>query len=175
MLAGLFAAWTIFAVDADARSHRPSPRHPENRQPPQAQAQRDQQGSDANLRGTEQSPIVVKVLTPPNTETGAAQATKQDEHKASTEGGLIWFNAGLVAVGAFQLCAFVWQGHQLKRSVDILSQSERAQLFVIVLSELNDPRAARSSVTCTFKNYGKTPAIVKEISLRLAFFGQLPA
>jgi hypothetical protein len=103
---------------------------------------------------------------------------------------------GAVAVFTFFLALIgSWQGIQLKRSVDILSQSERAQLFVIVQSKTieNLIRPIRLSlranersnedelvgdnetaVQCIFKNYGKTPAIVKEINLNLAYYENLP-
>jgi hypothetical protein len=84
-----------------------------------------------------------------------------------------------------------------KESADALAQSERAQFFVIVRNEkiealvrpirlsiqanekvANDEIVGREQTTtvqCVFKNYGKTPAIVKEINLRLAYFENLPA
>lgn len=84
-----------------------------------------------------------------------------------------------------------------KESADALAQSERAHFFVIIkeqtieglivpirrfieTSEQKDGTEIigceqTTKVHCVFKNYGKTPAIVKEISLRLAYFENLPS
>jgi hypothetical protein len=83
-----------------------------------------------------------------------------------------------------------------KDSADALTQSERAQLFVIIQNQsieglivpirrsiqTNECRDENeivrqnreTTVQCVFKNYGKTPAIVKEINLRLAYHESLP-
>lgn len=99
----------------------------------------------------------------------------------------------LSLIAFFQLLVFGWQGYQLRRSVDVLSQAERAQVFVVV-GEHNLPDAVKVftrypnsptmhvgplqseiSVSYTFKNYGKTPALLREISSRLVYFKKLPA
>ena len=83
-----------------------------------------------------------------------------------------------------------------KESSEALTQSERAQLFVVLrredsanqiktalqLSKMYDhPTSVTDQVisgtnyvSCVFKNYGKTPAIIKEFSLHLAYFDELP-
>jgi hypothetical protein len=164
----------------------------QSQQPP-SEPQRGEQPTPSDQRGTEQSPIIVKVLPTPKTETETAQDAKDREEKFHTDqwlvrwtGAVALFTLALVVIGS-------WQGRQLKKSVDVLTQAERAQMFVIIRGEsIHDSLSSSrkygdimgsnadtehiegSAVHCVFKNYGKTPAIIKEISLRLSFFEKLP-
>jgi hypothetical protein len=135
------------------------------------------------------TPILTGEKTP-----NASPASQQPENwwqkfltdpNAGFAGAVALFTLALVVVGSRQ-------NRQLKRSVDLLAQSERAQMFMIVtgsdLTQLTRgveglPDSAKiddgvvdagAYVLFCFKNYGKTPAIVKEMSFRLVFFERLP-
>src|SRR6202043_778772 len=100
----------------------------------------------------------------------------KSDPNATFAGAVAAFTLALVIVGGIQ-------NRQLRRSVDLLAQSERAQMFVVVHSEhlrmltsIAERHAERgrdeedeliysdaADVAYSFKNYGKTPAIVREI------------
>jgi hypothetical protein len=103
---------------------------------------------------------------------------------------------GTVVVAIFTVALFHVGGRQLrelKRSVDILAQSERAVLHTVVDKDNfrdlmkgsilydNSPGMAdgaistKGTVTYRIKNYGKTPAVIKEISHFLTCDTALPS
>jgi hypothetical protein len=128
----------------------------------------------------------------PNTDTTAQQPEKSWWEKVRSDpnalfaGAVALFTLALVIVGSRQ-------SRQLKRSVDLLAKAERSQMFVVVHSEhlrmliSTAERHAEqgpdeegviyadvADVTYSFKNYGKTPAIVREISARLVYGAKPP-
>jgi hypothetical protein len=155
---------------------------------PNNQSQAAQQPTAADQRGTEQSPAFVKIIPSPKTAAETTQDAEDREEKAKADLWIIRWT-GAVAVFTLVLAGISgWQGIQLKRSVDLLAQSERAQMFIVIHSEhlrmltdtaeryVESPDMGESvlysdvaDVSYSFKNYGKTPAIVREISGRLVY------
>lgn len=164
----------------------------QNAPQPNNQPQTAQQPTAPDQRGTEESPAFVKIIPTPKTSAEAAQDAEDRKEKSSSDLWIIRWT-GAVAVFTLVLAAVgAWQGIQLKRSVDLLAQAERAQMFVIIQNEHldmltqgaeqypNTPSmdegfvSDAAGVYYNFKNYGKTPAIIKEISARL-IYGKKPA
>jgi hypothetical protein len=162
-----------------------------NTSQPAAHAQNLQHPNADDQRGTEKTPLIVKILQPPKTVAENAQQAEDRKQKTETDTWLVRWT-GAVAIFTLVLGGIgFYQGKQLKRSVDLLAQSERAQMFIVIRNENLGmiSNAAQSTnktmddghlsghpvVWYVFKNYGKTPAIVKELSARLAYFETLPA
>jgi hypothetical protein len=156
-----------------------------------ANPQSAQRPATDNNRGTEQTPFFVKIIPAPKTEAEARQEAQDRKEKFYSDTWLIRWT-GAVAVFTLVLGGIgAWQGIQLKRSVDLLSQSERAQMFIVVhrdwfemisqaakrypnTPDMDNSEVSESSfVSYNFKNYGKTPAIIKEISA-MFFVGSKP-
>lgn len=161
--------------------------------PPKPQTQGSQEPAAHDQRGTEQFPAFVKIIPSPKTEAEAAKEAQDREEKSDSDRWLIRWTAAVAAFTFVLAAVGAWQGIQLKRSVDLLAQSERAQMFVIVHSEhlrflisVAERHAKEgpdeegviysdvADVTYSFKNYGKTPAIVREISARLVYGAKPP-
>jgi hypothetical protein len=110
----------LFAADLNARSQKPSPRTMEISQPQQQEPSRSDPPSTTDQHGTEQFPFVVKIIPPPKTEREAAPDAADRNTKTTNGWGVLDINTAiLAAIGALQLGVFLWQGIQLKRSVDI--------------------------------------------------------
>jgi cobalamin biosynthesis Mg chelatase CobN len=92
-----------------ALSQRPSPTERKAGQPEQQQSQAPKQAAATDQRGTEQSPLVVKVQPPHETETEAAAKREEREQRSANEQETIKFNRFLVIIGALQLVVFVGQ------------------------------------------------------------------
>lgn len=82
------------------------------------------QASKAYDRGTEQSPVIVKVLPTKESEEKAAADARHEDEKAENDRRLarftewlLWATAALSAIALLQLFVFSWQGIQLKASV----------------------------------------------------------
>jgi hypothetical protein len=88
MLAAMFAACALFGA-ADARSQQPSPSSREPRHPAQAQSNGPQQPAATDQRGTEQSPIIVKVLPTPKTDAETAQEAEDRKEKSANDRNLV--------------------------------------------------------------------------------------
>ncbi len=157
---------------------------------PAGNAERAQGEATEQQYGTEQSPFFVKVVPPAKTDAETTQEARDREEKEYADSWLIRWT-GAVAIFTLVLGGIgSWQGIQLKRSVDVLTQAERAQMFIMIRSHqlgfienaarTTDPKMQDGTISplptvwYRFKNYGKTPAIIREISAQLTYFERLP-
>jgi hypothetical protein len=107
-----------FASDSWGQSKQPTP-------PPTQPAQTNQ-ASKPYERGTEQSPVIVKILPTKESEEKAAADTHREDEKTENDRRLarftellFWATVALSVIAFFQLIVFGWQGIQLKRTVDL--------------------------------------------------------
>jgi hypothetical protein len=110
------------ASDSRGQSKQPTP--------PPAEPAQTNQAPKAHERGTEQSPVIVKILpTKESEEKAAADAHREDE---KTENDrrlarftelLFWATGALSVIGLLQLFVFGWQGIQLKRAVSAAKEA----------------------------------------------------
>jgi hypothetical protein len=110
------ALLTTMASDSWGQSKQPTP-------PPTQPAQTNQAAKPYE-RGTEQSPVVVKVLPTKESEEKAAADVHREDEKTANDARLarftellFWATGALSVIALFQLFVFGWQGIQLKRSV----------------------------------------------------------
>src|SRR5258708_14698867 len=112
------------ASDSWGQSQQPTP-------PPTQPAQTNQ-ASKPYQRGTEQSPVIVKVLpTKESEEKDAGDARREDEKTENdrrlarfTE-RLFWATCALSVIALFQLFVFGWQGYQLRETVKATKEAAR--------------------------------------------------
>jgi hypothetical protein len=163
-------------------------------------------------RGTENSPLIIKVLPSNDAESAAkddreekAAKRKTDEDLAKFTGQLaeytnnlasytkILVGIGIVQIFIFigQLFAFLWQGRQLKRSVDSAENTSMPFLSPLIVGGIlhpfrseadhfyphDQPVSFPSSVHFVFENFGKTPGMIQEVrgDLFLCEMDQFPA
>lgn len=94
----------------------------ESGRPPKIERAAPQQSAATDQRGTNYSPLVVKVLPTQKTEAEAAQDAAERQEKAESDAWIIRLTGALVTVGALQLLVFGWQGWQLRRTVTAMRE-----------------------------------------------------
>jgi hypothetical protein len=136
------------------------------RNEPQAQSKDIQKHPPADQRGTDNSPLVVRVLTPPQDRTEAAQPSKANDEKPPTD----WYMFGVTVVLAFiavlQLIAFIVQARRLGQTIDVMKDTAQRQLRAYVfldgidLRRFNDavPNISPWRFRIAWKNTGSTRA-----------------
>jgi hypothetical protein len=164
------ALFLLFAVTV-AFSQQSPPTKGKAGQPQQSQA--PQQPSATDQRGTQQAPIVVKVLPTPKTDEEATQEAKELNEKAALDSRIVnatdniaYFNKILAALAAFQFLALFFQAGILLRTVNTSRASERA--YVTMSHEAPGVVFETDGLfylTVRIKNYGRTPAKVTDTFL----------
>jgi len=170
---GVALALLLVAGNAPAQSQQPIPSPAKSGQLPQNHPQRSKNAIRSDDRGTENSPIVVKVLSTPKSNEEAIADAAEQKYKIAVDWRLVVFTGCLVIVGALQLIVFGLQAVWLRKtvyatqkSVHTFQASERPHIFVTV--HKLDPFGSYDSwhtfpsikVGVTLNNYGKTPAIL---------------
>jgi hypothetical protein len=163
----------LVASSAKARSQRRS------RQDQQQPTQQPQQNPVTDQRGSEQSPLVVRVIPTSADQTNAAQEEKDRQEKADLDRKLVDFNGDLayytkclVAFAGLQFFAMLLQAYWLGRTVKISERAAdaakesadavvsqlRAYIHVSLLESptIDDERVLKATVQV--KNTGQTPA-----------------
>lgn len=165
----------LFVIAVNGQSHRPPPSPGELSKPVQKQSTSKQQPSKNDQRGTEQSPLVVKTINPPKTEAETNQEREDREEKAANDWKLVWFTALLVFVTAVLAGVAVWQGYQMRRSVESQCHADRAHVFVKVRLNPSNEHASEIirfgtdqpteiiPIEVIAANHGKTPAILMSV------------
>jgi hypothetical protein len=153
----------------------------ELRQPEPVQAQSPEQPVPADPRGTEQSPLIVKVLPTDN------PGEPPQEHGSAIDWLLAILILLLVLVGAGQGIVFAIQAKRLRETVQSLMSGESAVIHLTELDaslllpssayadEPESPGVPLPAIACEFLNIGRTTAIIKEIRGELFLGAQFPA
>lgn len=137
LLACVGAAW--------GQSQQPSPSPGKGIEPPPSQTAQSSTNPATDRRGTEQSPLIIKVLpTPESAEKVAVDAKRENQKVANDERIarftelLFWATVALSVIAGFQLLVFGWQGIQLSRTVAVTKNPlTLLRLAPGLLSELN--------------------------------------
>jgi hypothetical protein len=151
----------------------------QSKRPSQPQTQPTQQQTAPDQRGTENSPVVVKILPTQENEEKAKADAKEHDEKRKLDRDTLWLSAATVTIIFFQLLIFAAQayflGGTLRATADAakaaieaakhIPRVERAYLFVgpskpRLMWKLNEDYQI-IQVGLTFENQGKTPAILK--------------
>ncbi|MEA2899715.1 MAG: hypothetical protein QOJ84_5330 [Bradyrhizobium sp.] len=111
-----------FASDSWGQSQQPTP--------PPTQSTQPNQTPKPYERGTEDSPIIVKVLPTKESDEKATADARHENEKAENDRrlarfteALFWATGALSVIALFQLFVFGWQGVQLKRSVSAAKEA----------------------------------------------------
>src|SRR4029077_6844154 len=126
-------------------------------------------------RGTENSPLVIKVVPSKEAENAAkddreekAAKRKTDEDLATYTGKLATYTKVLVGIGAVQCLIFIAQCVIFVRQERTAKAIDRAYIFVNVKIDgpvMSTPSGfLPSNFMVNFCNLGKTPAIIKMLS-----------
>ena len=142
--------------------------------PTKGKSGQTQQPSATDQRGTQQSPIVVKVLPTPKTNEEAIQEAKERNEKEALDrritdatDNIVYFSKILAAVAVLQFLALIFQAWILRRTVNTSRASERA--YVTMSHEAPGVVFETEGLfylTIKIKNYGRTPAKVTDTLLK---------
>jgi hypothetical protein len=178
-----FAAITLFMLISDAQSQR----------------QRQQQAFPADERGTEQSPLAVKIMPTTKSEEETANENRERKEKSEIDRKLVAFNGDLAYyarlltwLGGLQFLAIFVQATFLgltlkttaraataaKNASDATNALERPSLFVARthLGEEHNEADRTISHFCDYSigNYGRSPAVLIERCVDLRYLPELP-
>jgi hypothetical protein len=116
------ALLAALASDSWGQSKQPTP--------PPTQSAQTNQASKPYERGTEQFPVIIKVLPTKESEEKAAADAHREDEKTANDGRLagftellFWATCALSVIALFQLFVFGWQGVQLKRAVSAAKEA----------------------------------------------------
>jgi hypothetical protein len=93
---------------------------------PLTQPNHAQETPNHDKRGTEQSPIVIKVLPPFNEDEKTAAEKKERQDKTESDWWLVKLTGTLAAIGVLQLVVFGLQARRLRQTVDEMKIATKA-------------------------------------------------
>lgn len=155
-----------------ALSREPIPRGGESGKQPKAQTTEKKESSTPNVRSTKDSPVVVETLSTPKREDQTAHEHYEHHEKPFLDRLLSYATVALVAVtGALAFFTyFLWGA--TKKLVQETTGIARTELRAYVKMSHIDPGLnivgpSKITVTAHIKNYGRTPANVTDVLLKL--------
>jgi hypothetical protein len=168
----------LSVVSVNAQSQGPTPGPTVGGNPPQIHTPDKQQPPEADKRGTEQSPLVVKTINPPKTQAEIDQKRKEHEEKTAVDRSLVRYT-GILAIFTAILAFFTiilagisyWQGRLTKRA---LTSTQRAFVFLKDI-DINPVRGSREVVvqwkfSPRLENSGNTPTKNMFVSINCDIF-----
>jgi hypothetical protein len=143
-----------------AQSQPPIPSAPKTESQGDTKAKSNQQPTPTDQRGTEQAPLVIKVIgAEPKRENPAAQNTERSERN-STDWWMFGATVGIGFIGLLQLLAFVAQAIYLRKSDANAQLHERAYIFGGGPQRGGDyPKWVYGAI----ENDGRTPGFLKQV------------
>ena len=121
---------SLLVGSALARSKHPTPSHGKNESRiPQTHTENSQQPSTTDQRGTEQSPVVVKIIgAEPKAQNRANNSTDQAQTKPPADWWGIAIGGGTLFVLGLQLIAFGVQACYMRRSTNEMRRTTHATI-----------------------------------------------
>lgn len=130
-------------------------------------------------RGTDESPLVVKNY-PPETAQSAADVQEDRREKADTDAWTIRIGIVSIIIGALtililvvQACVFVWQGKQLRKTVDAMqteyAATHRPKIRVRRIDQVNPTVGQQIVAKVQASNVGESDAKIVRFGLDIFF------
>jgi hypothetical protein len=167
--------------DSWGQSQRPSPSHRNPDRQTETQPKSSQNPPSDDKRGTEQSPVVVKVIgAEPKTQD--APHNNQESHQEKSPDW--WMTLALIGVGLLQLTAFIVQAWRLGQTINVMKETAERQLRAYVSVKQFDisPMVDTETTALTgwelrlvWQNTGATPTrdMLSHVSIRFEA-GEIP-
>ncbi len=109
-----------------AWSQNPIPRPSKVGKPQQKQSSPSEEAPNADQRGTEQSPLVVKTLIPAKTKAETDQEAGDREQKSSNDRHIVELTGALVFIAFLQFLVYAYQAKKLRETVESASEQSEA-------------------------------------------------
>jgi len=135
---------------------------------PKEHSQGLQQASPADQRGTEQSPVVVKVLTTPKTKEEAAEEQQKESGQSSADWWMVRLTAIIAAIGILQTIVFGRQAQRLKETIEKMDEIAGGQTSDMQASIQQATRGASAmervanAMVSQVENYGNLAKMQRE-------------
>jgi len=134
------------ATAALAQSNGPPPRSTNANQPPQSVSSPTQNKSQYDSRGTNESPLVVKVLPTPKTQKEAAQDEAKRRDQSSANWWMVRLTGIIAVIGLIQAAVFWIQADRLKQTIskmDEIATSQTADMKASIAEATRSANALR--------------------------------
>jgi len=95
----------------------PAPSAPRTKQPKQPQSAASQQAVNPDQRGTEQSPVIVKVVPTTKTQEEAEEDAQERKTKVSSDWWTVFLTGTLAFIAFLQLLVYTYQAKKLRETV----------------------------------------------------------
>jgi hypothetical protein len=134
---------------------------------------------NSDQRGTEQSPVIVKVLPSTKTKEEADTEKAKDLDQSSANWWMVRLTAAIVFVGAIQTVVFGLQARRLKQTIDTMEEISSKQTADIQASLTQTTNAASSmqniaiSMATSVQSVKESVAINREIADRQKLITEL--
>lgn len=167
--ASILALFSILERAGAAQSQPPTPRTGEDKRPPPNQQTHTTERQTEDIRGTQQSPAVVRVLPIPKTPEETAHEQANSEREAATNRRIIWltgtialFTLGLVIVGVLQWLTYrdtLTANKDIERAYVTMSHLRPGIIInEIKITDANGIRKQEVRLNIKVQNSGNTPA-----------------
>ncbi len=162
-----------------SESYWPTPRLWDIQQPPQTKAAATSNEPGTNNRGTEASPVIVKIMPAQKTAAESAEDQQEREEKASADLWTLWLTGSLAFVGALQLLVFGYQALKLRQTIQAMKDIAAGQSADMQNSIAEAARAASAmqevsrSMDINAREIIKSVKISKEIADGQRLFGEM--
>ncbi len=120
-----------------------------NSQQQKNKPQQPEQSATTDKRGTQESPVFVKVLPTPKTQEETEQESKDREQKTSNDRNLVYLTGVLAGVGFLQLVVFGYQAYKLRQTVE--SAGEQADAMERHIGEAARSATAMENIATTIQ------------------------
>lgn len=118
---------------------------------------------ERDVRGTDQSPLVVRVQPSPRSPSEDARDQRERDDRAAADWWIVRLTAVLGALALLQLLAFALQAFRLRQTVRAMQESSerqlRAYVFVAAARIENYGVGQVPRAKLTIRNSGQTPAV----------------
>lgn len=156
---------SIFLIPAPLYGKTPTPGEPSH--VPKEQSARESKDPHDDKRGTQESPLIIKVLPSPNTNGEADKVAQHQEGKATPDWWLVILTGGLVVATAVLsvVTTFLWRAtERLVKGAD--NTAKRQLRAYIAVKEDDEPiqdiagpdNGHALEIRMVMKNVGQTPA-----------------
>ena len=132
-----------------AALQNPTPAPRKISKPQQQQTSATQQPSPADQRGSEQSPLVVKTLVAPKTQTEADRDAEDRKAKSANDRHIVYLTAAIAAIAFLQFLVYAYQAKKLRETVE--SAGKQAEAMERHIGEAARSADAMENVVATIR------------------------
>lgn len=169
----MFAAATLVYVSFQSsaqQSQPPAQSFGETSSPQKPISATNQKNSTDDERGTQESPLIVKVLDPPNSDAKVSQDEADRKARSKSEWWNWVFSGGLVLVGIGEAVVFFYTAlvtnkaaNAAKLAAEHIPTVARAYFFGGLTDITIDAGRTKTTLKITVDNPGRTPGVLRSV------------